>query len=110
MLDVAKGARADEEIIAVGKKLHAEKAGVREVSGELAHEVRAEVDLICVAEALSDKRYALTVRRPRWAFAERNQLRDIWRQILFRRARLARLATAIARGNRDNREAGKESA
>ena len=71
------------------KELHAEKAGVREVSREHAHEVRAEVDLICLAEALSDKCYAFTIRRPRGAFAERNQLRDIQRQGFFRRARLA---------------------
>ena len=88
--DVGERAGADQEVIAVGQELHAQETGMRVVRQETDDPGR-DIDLVGVAEALLHERDALSVGRPRRAFAEMRQPPDGRRQVLLRAARCGSL-------------------
>src|SRR5262249_35501924 len=86
----------DQEEVAVWQVVHAQEAGVQEVAGQQARQLRAEVDLEGVAEALAHERDARVVGRPGRALAEAGELDDVRRQLLLGIAGLLRGLRALA--------------
>ena len=81
---IGKRARADEEIVAVRQELNTQEAWMWIVR-EQPDDVRLQLELVRVPEALLHEGDPRAVRRPRRALAEPRQARDVGRQVIFGR-------------------------